>query len=52
MADQSEDIDRMHAIWKERGLPKITEHRLCDQARRSERMSGLLLSSWMKSGEE
>ena len=24
---------RMHAVWKERGLPKITEQRLCDQAR-------------------
>ena len=24
---------RMHAIWKERGLPKKTEQRLCDQAR-------------------
>ena len=23
---------RMHALWKERGLPKITEQRLCDQA--------------------
>ena len=23
----------MHAAWKERGLPKITEQRLCDQAR-------------------
>ena len=23
----------MHAVWKERGLPKITEQRLCDQAR-------------------
>ena len=24
---------RMHAVWKERGLPKITKQRLCDQAR-------------------
>ena len=24
---------RMHAVWKERGLPKITEQRLCAQAR-------------------
>ena len=24
---------RMHAVWKERGLQKITEQRLCDQAR-------------------
>ena len=24
---------RMHAVWKERGLPKITEQRLCHQAR-------------------
>ena len=24
---------RIHAVWKERGLPKITEQRLCDQAR-------------------
>ena len=24
---------RMHTVWKERGLPKITEQRLCDQAR-------------------
>ena len=23
----------MHAVWKERGLSKITEQRLCDQAR-------------------
>ena len=35
VADQSDDIDRecMHAVWKERGLSKITEQRLCDQAR-------------------
>ena len=25
---------RMHAVWKERGLQKITELRLCDQARK------------------
>ena len=24
---------RSHAVWKERDLPKITEQRLCDQAR-------------------
>ena len=24
---------RIHAVWKERDLPKITEQRLCDQAR-------------------
>ena len=24
---------RMHAAWKERGLPNITEQKLCDQAR-------------------
>ena len=24
---------RVHTVWKERGLPKITEQRLCDQAR-------------------
>ena len=24
---------RMHAVWKERGLQKVTEQRLCDQAK-------------------
>ena len=45
MADQSEDIDRMHAIWKERGLPKITEQRLCDQAR------AIIKNEWFTSVE-
>ena len=39
----------MHAVWKERGLPKITEQSLCDQARA---MSALLPLTWMRSGEE
>ena len=44
---------RMHAVWKERGLQKITEQRLCDQARAiRKKMSGLLRLNWMKSGEE
>ena len=36
---------RMHAVWKEKGLPKITEQRLCDQARAIRR------SEWFTSVE-
>jgi len=42
----------MHAVWKERGLPKITEQRLCDQARairKNERLTSVELD---ESGEE
>ena len=31
---------RMHAVWKERGLPKITEQRLCDQLSRKQHCRG------------
>ena len=36
----------MHAVWKERGLPKITEQRLYDQARairKNERLTSVEL---------
>ena len=35
----------MHAVWKERGLPNITEQSLCDQAR------AIRMNEWFTSVE-